>query len=208
MRRTFLAVLLVGGSSVLPVQTDSPKPAYDFSLPREERIKLTESAAPPEISGKATVYLLERTGYVKVRQGSNGFSCIVDRQTPLNQEPTCFDAEGSASTLATRIFAEEKRAAGKSEESITAAIQNGYKTKRFHAPRKPGIAYMMSDSNYIYFAQNNQIVHGPPHLMFYAPYATDKDIGSPPSSVDMPRILRPGQPDAYMIVFPGVREAH
>jgi hypothetical protein len=30
------------------------------SLPREEKIKLAESAAPPEISGKATVYLLER----------------------------------------------------------------------------------------------------------------------------------------------------
>ncbi len=208
MRRMLIAILLVGSCTAVYAQTDSPKPAYDFSLPREERIKLAESAAPPEISSKATVYLLERSGYVKVRQGSNGFTCIVDRQTPLNQEPTCFDAEGSTSTLATRIFAEEKRAAGKSEESITAAIQNGYKTKRFHAPRKPGIAYMMSDSNYIYFAQTNKIVHGPPHLMFYAPYATDKDIGSPPSSVDMPRILRPGQPDAYIIVFPRIRDAH
>ncbi|MFZ0821717.1 MAG: hypothetical protein WAM91_16750 [Candidatus Acidiferrales bacterium] len=206
MRRLVLAIILIGGSSVLHGQTESPKPAYDFGLPREDRIKLAESAAPPEISSKATVYLLERTGYVKVREGTNGFSCIVDRQTPLNQEPTCFDAEGSATTLKTRIFAEEKRAAGKSEESIAVAIQNGYKTNRFHAPRKPGIAYMMSDQNYIYFAQNNQIVHGPAHLMFYAPYATDKDIGSPPSSVDMPRILRPGQPDAYMIVFPRLRE--
>ena len=145
MRRLVLAIILIGGSSVLHGQTESPKPAYDFGLPREDRIKLAESAAPPEISSKATVYLLERTGYVKVREGTNGFSCIVDRQTPLNQEPTCFDAEGSATTLKTRIFAEEKRAAGKSEESIAVAIQNGYKTNRFHAPRKPGIAYMTGD---------------------------------------------------------------
>ncbi len=208
MRRMLLAILLLGSSTIVHAQTNGPKPAYDFSLPREEKIKLAESAAPPEISGKATVYLLEQTGYAKVREGTNGFSCFVDRQTPLNLEPTCFDAEGSASTLVTRLFAEELRAKSKSEEEINAAIQDGYKTGRFHAPQKPGIVYMMSNSGYLYIAQNNRMVHIPPHLMFYAPYATDKDIGSPPPSADMPRVLRPGQPDAYIIVIPGAHEAH
>ena len=46
---------------------ETPKAAYDFSLSREEKIKLAESAAPAEVSGKAAVYVLERTGYVKVR---------------------------------------------------------------------------------------------------------------------------------------------
>ena len=58
----------------LALAQGKPKPAYDFSLPREERIKLAESAAPPEISDKATVYVLDRTGYVKVRDGENGFT--------------------------------------------------------------------------------------------------------------------------------------
>lgn len=49
-----LAVLLLAPNLALLAQTDTPKPAYDFSLPREERIKLAQSAAPPEISGKAT----------------------------------------------------------------------------------------------------------------------------------------------------------
>src|ERR1700741_3353490 len=116
MRGMTLVGLLLGTNLI--AQTDKPKPAYDFSLPREERIKLAEGAAPPEVSGKATVYLLERTGYVVVRQGTNGFSCLVDRQTPMNLEPTCFDAEGSATTLVTRIYVEEQRAKGKSEEEI------------------------------------------------------------------------------------------
>jgi hypothetical protein len=42
----------------------------------------------------------------------------------------------------------------------------------------------------------------PPHLMFYAPYATDKDIGSPPGAKNMPHLIRAGQPDAVVIVFP------
>jgi len=79
--RAMLATTLLFTTSVIAL-AQAPKPAYDFSLPSEERIKLAESAAPPEISGKATVYLLERTGYVKVREGTNGFSCFVDRQNP------------------------------------------------------------------------------------------------------------------------------
>ncbi len=182
-------------------QDETPKPAYDFSLPREDRIKLAESAAPAQISDKATVYLLERSGYVKVRDGSNGFSCLVDRQTPWNSEPTCFDAEGSATTLPTRLFVETERARGKSEDQIKAELDEGYKAGKFKAPQKPGIVYMLSDSVYLFI--NNRIVHGPPHLMFYAPYATDKDIGSPPGGRDMPHLIRAGQPDAYIIVIPG-----
>src|SRR6202007_1869743 len=118
-------------------QTETRKPTYDFSLPRKEKIKLAESAAPPEISGKATVYILERSGYVKVRDGSNGFSCFVDRQSPLNLEPTCFDAEGSATTLQSRFLAEHLRAKGKSEGEVTAAIAEGYKSGKFQQPKKP-----------------------------------------------------------------------
>jgi hypothetical protein len=206
-REAFVRTLFLAGISLLlnfvALAQDKPKPAYDFSLSREERIKLAESAAPPEVSGKATVYLLERKGYVKVRDGENGFSCLVDRQTPLNLEPTCFDAEGSATTLPTRIFAEEHRAKGESEEQIQTQIDANYKSGKFLPPRNPGIVYMMSDSGVLYIAEKNVLVHIPSHLMFYAPYATDKDIGSPPPDLNMPHLIRAGQPDAYIIVIPG-----
>ncbi len=204
--RTILAIgllmgILLGIHSAAFAQAEKPKATYDFSLPREEKIKLAESAAPSEISGKATVYILEHSGYVKVRDGSNGFSCFVDRQDPLNLEPTCFDAEGSATTLQSRFLAEELRAKGKSEDEVTAAIAEGYKSGKFRAPQKPGIVYMMSDAGYIYVAQLNKMVHLPAHLMFYDPYATEKDIGEPPAAANMPHLIRAGQPDAVIIVI-------
>jgi len=208
MRSLLGAILFLSANCVLLSQSTSLRPAYDFSWPREEKIKLAESAAPPEISGKATVYLLERTGYVKVREGTNGFSCFVDRQTPLNMEPTCFDAEGSATTLPTRLFAEDQRAAGQSEDQVKAKIEQGYKAGKFKAPGKAGIVYMMSDRAYILIPGTDKIVHVPPHLMFYAPYATDQDIGSPPPAVNMPRLIRAGQPDAVVVVFPGEHAGH
>jgi hypothetical protein len=196
--RHVLTILLVATSLSVFAETDTPK--YDFSMSREDKIKLAESAAPPEVSSQATVYVLEKKGYVKVRDGSNGFSCFVDRQTPLSSEPTCFDSEGSVTTLLARLFVEEERGKGKTEDQIKTEIEDGYKSGRFKAPRKPGIVYMLSDS--IYISAGTQIVHSPPHLMFYAPYATEKDIGSPPRAANMPILIRAGQPDAYVIVIP------
>lgn len=203
MWRMLFAAFLFGSDLITLAQSDMPKPTYDFSLPQEERIKLAESAGPPEVSSKATVYLLERKGYMKVRDGSNGFSCLVDRQTPWNSEPTCFDAEGTSTTLPSRLFVEEERGKGKSEEEIQAEVDEGYKSGKFKAPGKPGIVYMLSDSGFLLVPGTKRIVPVPPHLMFYAPYATDKDIGSPPPGVNMPHLIRPGQPDAYIIVITG-----
>lgn len=204
MRGTLPIVFLLIRSANAFAQESKPKPTYDFSASRDAKIKLAESAAPPEISGKATVYALESSGYVKVREGTNGFTCFVDRQTPWNTEPTCFDPVGSATTLPTRLFAEEERAKGKSEDEIKREIDDGYKTGRFKAPQKPGIVYMLSDG--VFLLVNDKIVHAPPHLMFYAPYATEKDIGSPPAAANMPILIRAGQPDAYIIVIPGAAQ--
>ena len=205
--RTILTIGLLTGMlfsihSVAFAQAEKPKATYDFSLPREEKIKLAVSAAPPEISGKATVYILERSGYVPVPLEATYQTTFVDRQSPLNLEPTCFDAEGSATTLKSRFLAEELRAKGKNEDEVKAAIEEGYKSGKFRAPQKPGIVYMMSDAGYLYVEQLNKMVHLPPHLMFYDPYATDKDIGTPPAAANMPHLIRSGQPDAVIIVIP------
>jgi hypothetical protein len=198
-----IAISAAGTNLVASAQTQEPTPKYDFSLSREEKIKLAESAAPVEISRNATVYVLEPTGYVKAREGTNGFTCFVDRQDPANLEPTCFDAEGSATTFLTRLFVEEQRAKGKSEDEISTAVAEAYKKGQFLAPRKPGIVYMMSDQGFLLAPSLHKLVPIPPHLMFYAPYSNDEDIGSPPSAANMPRIIRAGQPDAYIVVMLG-----
>ena len=82
-------------------------------LPREKEIALALSAAPEHLRKGAGVYVLERSGFVKVRDSANGFTCIVNRDHPLNQKPvfrrvapallTC-----SPATFATSIRAPEK----------------------------------------------------------------------------------------------------
>ena len=56
-------------------------------------------------------------------------------------------------------------------------------------------------SNHTSLLVNAKIFHAPPRLMFYAPCATDKGIGSPPPGVNMPRVPRAGPPDARIMSF-------
>jgi hypothetical protein len=179
----------------------------DASTPRELQIALALSAAPHEVSESATIFVLGKHGYQKVRDGSNGFTCAIDREHVNTVEPECFDGEGTKSIFQTRLRTEELRAMGKSEKEIEADIEQGYRTGRFHAPAKPGIVYMLSDQNRVFDPETNRIISFPGHLMFYAPYATAKDLGYN-SEASLPYLVHPGKPDALMIVIPQSGTSH
>lgn len=170
----------------------------DASTPRDVQFAIAVSAGPP-IADKATVYVLGPQGYEVARQGTNGFSCIVERQ-PINAvAPVCYDAEGTATLIPVDEFIERERARGQADADIAKAVADGYRTGQFKAPRKGGIAYMLSDYNWLVDPQTKKMIHFPGHLMFYAPNATAEDIGSGPGA---PILTDPGQPDNFLAVVP------
>jgi hypothetical protein len=182
--RGFLGVLSIAAlssSAVIPGAAQELPKVYDASMPRDQQITLAESAAPPEVSSKATVYVLGPKGYEKAREGTNGFSCFVGRHfvkpTETTIEPQCFDAEGSRTLLLVYLHGEELRTSGKSEAEIKADVENGYKEGRYKYPNKPGFLYMMSSQNRLSAIPEHGTGIFPPHLMFYAPNMTTKDIG-------------------------------
>jgi hypothetical protein len=207
----FLLNALLGGTAVsLRAAQAAESPRCRAETPRARQLELVRSAAPPEVSGNATLYILGKQGYEVVQKGSNGFSCIVDRELVDTQEPECFDAEGSATTLLARMRVEELRAQGISEDKINVEIEQGYKAGTYKAPRKPGIVYMLSQENWVLAdPATRTIINFGPHLMFYAPYATDKDIGNtqaPGAIPGVPFVVHPGRPDALIIVVPRLTE--
>jgi hypothetical protein len=190
-------LMLASVVAFVPQSTDVQH--VDASTPRDVQIQLARQAAPPEVGREATIYVLGPKGYEKAVEGKNGFSCIIDREFPDTMEPECFDAEGSRTTLQTRLFTEQARAQGKTQQQIGAEVESGYKSGRFRAPQKPGIVYMLSPHNHVFDPDSKKIIHFPGHLMFYAPYATEKEVGSGPGA---PYLDHPGKPDALMIVVP------
>jgi len=209
MLRTIVSVAFTvflcatGVMSARSAQDSSANPPKTAPLlPRDQEITLAESAAPPAIAKNAAVYVLEEKGYTKVRDGSNGFTCLVERDLPLNIEPICYDEEGSSTLLLAVLRKAELRRQGKSEEEVKAEIGEGYSSGRFRAPRRPGMAYMLSPDTHVYNPRSGKTRTLPPHLMFYAPYLKNSDIGidEPDHTGRLPFIVQDGQPDAFIIV--------
>jgi len=112
-------------------------------LPREKEIELALSAAPEHLRKGAAIYVLERTGFVKIRDSANGFTCIVNRDHPLNQKPVCFDTEGTVAILPKILRVGELLMQGKPMSKIDAEIAEGFRTGKYISPRRPGVAYML-----------------------------------------------------------------
>src|ERR1700691_2600146 len=183
-KTTFAGLLSIAALPSSAAAEDKPKePTVHLvtaSTPRERQIELALSAAPTEVSSKATVYVLGLKGYDKVREGTNGFSCLIERSfkgtTQTSSAPACFDAEGSGSIMVAYLRREELRAEGKSEAEIKDDIAKGYEDGRFKVPG-PGFLYMMSNENFVYNNVSGKSGFVAPHLMFYAPNKTANDVG-------------------------------
>jgi hypothetical protein len=205
MKGTFAGLLSVAVLSSSAVAQDTPQdPTVTASTSRERQIELALSAAPAEVSSKATVYILGAKGYEKAREGTNGISCFIWRSfketMQVSAAPACFDAVGSQTLMVTAMRREELRAQGKSEAEIKDDIAKGYKEGRYKAPG-PGFLYMLSNENYFYRSGAKQWGAVPPHVMFYAPYKTAKDAGYESISPTMVPFMTGDGPETLMVVF-------
>lgn len=191
-----VSLFMLGAFAAVAVE-----PVIPEVLPRDKEVALALSAAPEHLKTGAGVWALERNGFVKVRESTNGFTCIVNRDGPLNQKPTCYDAEGSATILPKVVHVGELLMKGMPMPQIIADVKEGFRTGRFISPRRSGIAYMLSGDIRNYNPQTGKVGSFPPHVMFYAPNLTNEDIGSTGDGAGgLPFVAYQG-PHGYMIML-------
>jgi hypothetical protein len=200
--RMLPAILII--SLVLNAAAFGQQRGLPALLDDSKETALAESAAPAVVAKKAAVYVLRRGGFVRLREGSNGFTCFVARSVPEEIEPICYLDTEHTGTLVAREFEEQKlREQGLSNSQVDAAIGKSYREGQLRAPQNFGLAHMLSPCNRVLNGKG-EIVGEPPHLMFYAPYATNAQLGLPVSQShdghSKPFILFEGQPWAFLIV--------
>jgi hypothetical protein len=151
-------------------------------LSQAKEVELALSAGPEHLRGEASVYVFGDEGYVRVKAGSNGFSCLVNRDGFQSGDqtvrPTCWDAEGSATILPVMLRVGELLAKGQSADEVKRDIDAGFKEDRYFSPRKAGIAYMLQGD--VQVDPKTQAIESrsfPPHYMIYAPGVSNADIG-------------------------------
>jgi hypothetical protein len=197
-----LALSPLAWSQTAPTSAGATRP-----MTQEAEIALALSACPPFAASKAAVYVLGDSGYVKVRDSQNGFTAIVQHSSPTAQEPQCMDAEGTRTLLPRYLKVAELRAQGKTPEEIKRFVADAYAKGIFQVPARPGIDYMLSTENLVP-NEKGVIGHFPPHVMFYAPYMKNAEIGSDGSYSGPVFVAGEGSPVALMIVPLGGHEAH
>jgi hypothetical protein len=170
-------------------------------MDRQKEIALALSACPPSIADKAAVYVLEGSGYVKVRESQNGFTAIVQHALPISQDPQCMDAEGTRTFLPRYLKVAELRAKGETPEEIKRFVADAFAKGIFQPPTRPGIDYMLSTENItVVDAEKGIVAPYPPHVMFYGPYMTNADLGSDGNPRGPAFVAGEGTPHALIIV--------
>lgn len=179
MPGVFVAVCVVAACAG-PLGAQAGPNAVDI-LPLDEEVRIALSAAPENLRDAAGVYALTAEGFTQVRSSGNGFTCVVNRDHPLNRKPVCYDAEGTATILPKVLFVGEQMVHGVALDEIDRQVAAQFASGEFRSPRRPGIAYMLTHEIRVYDPSTESFNTFPPHLMFYAPNLTNVDIGANPS---------------------------
>ena len=184
-------------------------PLDQYLMDRSAEIALAQSAAPPSISGKATILVLTRNGYDTAIKGSNGFVCAVERSwmaqydfpqfwNPHMRGPLCYNPAAVRSILPYTIRRTELVLAGRTKSEMAAAIKDGIE-KHLLPPLEAGaMTYMMSKQQNLNDNAHNWV----PHLMFYFPRADAANWGADLSGA--PPMLNPQfqeSPEAISVIM-------
>ena len=184
-----LWTLLAAGSALAPTGATA-RPAHSIGpylmTSEQQEISLARSAAPPSISGHASVMVLGAHGYVTAVRGSNGFVCLVVRSwdrsvatqptgfwNPRFRAPFCLNAAAAQSVLPPYLSRTQWVLAGASRKAIAERAKGAWAEDKFAEPKPGALCYMMS-------RRGTWSKGGPwrPHVMFYVPYGQPSSWGA------------------------------
>ncbi len=206
-KRTLVLVslfLILGGAAVWaqgpksPARSPTYPPLSEYMMAREAEVGLARSAAPDNISAHATVKTLTTSGYRGAVPGDNGFVCIVMRgwaaptYTPAPfrnfvyysklRAPICFDPVASRTVLPYYELRTKLGMQGKDPNAIARGVETAYALGQL--PKREGVSFA-------YMWSANQDL-GPgigawrPHMMIFAPYYTNSELGDNKFGGSMP----------------------
>jgi hypothetical protein len=180
------------------------------ALPHDMEIELAASALPKHVRDNATIYVLDpRKGFEVARKGTNGFHALVARtgddafrgSWPLTEYPQDvlypigFDAAGMTTHMQVFLDAAQAQAKGMPANELKKLIQERFKTGHYKPPARAGLSYMLAPIMRTYDDPETSpkiSTASHPHVMYYAPNVSGKDIGSGELGGVYPHIIMPG----------------
>jgi hypothetical protein len=148
-------------------------PALTDPRSDSDEVALALSAAPASLTAGAAVYVLHDGQFIKVRDGSTGWTCTVSRDARVNGvAPMCFDPEGARTLMREEMLRTRLELRGLTNTAIQREVDAAFQRGTLRHPGKPAIIYMMSSHQVlvVYNEDSTQVVGAwHPHLMIYLP---------------------------------------
>lgn len=160
-------------------------PLAQYMMDRNAEIALARSAAPTSISKDSRVLILTRSGYVTAVNGSNGFTCLVERAwmsafddpqfwNPKGRGAICYNPPASRTVLRYDYTRAKLVLSGLSKSQIYARLNAIVAKNGLPTPEPGSMSYMLSKHQYL----NDAVRNWRPHLMFHVPQADGANEGA------------------------------
>jgi len=204
---SFSEVHVLGQASKYP-------PVREYLMPHDAEIALARSAAPANITSRATIKVLTDSGYEIERKGENGFTCMVMRgwtaptYTPAKfrdfvydatvRAPICFDPIASRSVMPYYELRSKLGMDGKTPDQIAEGVQAAQ--AKGQLPRRDVVSFA-----YMWSADQNLgqgIGHWHPHVMVFAPYYENSMIGGNEFGSQLPQVSDDAGTPFTVVVIP------
>lgn len=185
------AVILLSAATILGSaqgQAQYP-PLGDYMMPQDAEIALAKSAAPANISDRATIKVLNGSGFEVAIEGDNDFVCMVMRAwsaptyTPVTfldfvyntslRAPICFNPVAAETMMLYYELRTELGLQGKNPDEIADGIESAYAKGELPRIETVSFAYMWSADQDL----GPGIGHWHPHVMVFAPYYENSMLG-------------------------------
>jgi hypothetical protein len=220
MRNEAFSLMLLAGLFIVPAgaqttkqQADKYPPIENYLMPQAAEIALAKSAAPANISGRATIKVLTTSGYKAVDQGDNGFVCMVLRgfsaptYTPAQfrdlvyessvRSPICFDPKAAKEVIPYYELRTTLAMQGKGPDEIARGVEAAY--AKGELPKREGVSFA-----YMWSLEQNLIPgvgHWHPHVMVFAPYYDNSMVGGNAFGTPLPQLSDDaGTPFAVVVI--------
>ena len=189
-------------------------PVSAYFMDRSAEVALARSAAPANISDRATIKVLTPLGFEIAQPGDNGNVCMVMRAfsaptyTPAQfrdlvydttvRAPICFTAPAARTALPYYELRTKLAMHGMTPDQIAAALQEAY--VRGTLPRRDAVTFAYMWSAHQHLGPGIDAWH--PHMMIFAPYYENAMVGGNPFGSPLPQVTDDGGTPFTVVVIP------
>ncbi len=209
-------VLLLANLRVVSAwaQASTNPPLGDYMMDRDTEIALAQSAAPKNISDRATIKVLTASGFQVTREGDNGFVCLVMRGWPAPtytpakfrslvygaavRAPICFNPVASRTVMPYYELRHKLGMEGKTPDQIAEGVQAAYVKGELPKRNEVSFGYMWSADQHL----GPGIGHWHPHLMVFAPHYENSMLGNNQFGSLLPQVSDDAGTPLSVIVIP------